>query len=875
MGLTQESVCQRRTGSSLPLLHQLAADSEAGKMPALLSTRHPHSLPIRWHSRLAVSKLKGVSPFARCQPGKEDLSQAMSARNRIDGRVSSQLPARFLLLFGILPAVISIGSAFASETQVPMHERRNHWAYQPVQTGAVPSVKNPAWCADEIDAFILAKLEGNGLVPAAPADRRTLIRRATYDLLGLPPTPEETDDFLRDASPDAFAKAVDRLLASPRYGERWARHWLDLVRFSETLGFEFDFDLYHSWRYRDYVIRAFNSDLPYNRFVLEHLAGDLVADPRREPVEGYDESIIATGFFWMGEGRQTPVDIRQEQADVVDGQIDVLGKAFLGQTIACARCHDHKFDAISTQDYYALAGYLKSSRFQQAFIDPPDRITAKARQLEMLKTRIRQRITDEVAVTWIEEATHASRYLLAVQKVMNAARTAGTPALQPASGDVSDPRVPALGDKNALEPADRSVGITAATPAPLSSLKPRAKEVAPEFGLDEVRLERWIKALEQPELMEAEHPLYAWARLGNQVDEVDNPFSKRRQDLLLALHNQERRAALGAESVCTFERFDKTSFDGWHTTGTAFVSGPAQPGDFLLGDRHHHPVAQFVSRGAHSALLSRRLQGELRSETFTITRPYVHCLVAGQRSRLNLIIDGYLLLMNPMYGGLTVAPTNDLPSWRTIAVDRWIGHRAYFEISDSSLPTYRLNPPPSTGRVPEGPTDGYIEVRQICFSDERTPPPAPPNRVNLLALEQALGDNAQALAAAYETLIVQQLGAWRTGGQSPSNDLSEHGVALLNWLVENGLLDIPAPTLHEPPGRSRRRTEADQLKSKIQNPKFISWQRCWTNTARSRPLSLPRSAPRLLRTELARTNSFSSVEITRLPENAWRDGRQR
>src|SRR5262249_7004407 len=157
---------------------------------------------------------------------------------------------------------------------------------------------------------------------------------------------------------------VDRLLASPAYGERYGRHWLDLVCYWETLGFEFDYDLHNAWRYRDYVVRAFNDDLPYDRFVLEHVAGDLLAEPRRHPVKRTNESILATGFFWMGEGRQTPVDIRQEEADRIDGQIDVLTKALLGQTVACARCHDHKFDAISTRDYYALAGYLKSARYQ-------------------------------------------------------------------------------------------------------------------------------------------------------------------------------------------------------------------------------------------------------------------------------------------------------------------------------------------------------------------------------------------------------------------------------------------------------------------------------------------------------------------------------
>ena len=174
---------------------------------------------------------------------------------------------------------------------------------------------------------------------------------------------------------------VDRLLASPRYGERWARHWLDLVRFAETSGHEFDYDIPNAFRYRDYVIRALNADLPYDSFLVEHVAGDLLECPRRHPVERFNESVIATGFLYLGEGTHSPVDVREEEVRRIDNQIDVMSKAFLGLTVACARCHDHKFDPIASRDYYALAGYLRSSRFQQAFIDPPDRVGEPVRRL--------------------------------------------------------------------------------------------------------------------------------------------------------------------------------------------------------------------------------------------------------------------------------------------------------------------------------------------------------------------------------------------------------------------------------------------------------------------------------------------------------------
>ena len=233
-------------------------------------------------------------------------------------------------------------------------------------------------------------MEKNGLTPAPPADRRTLIRRVTFDLIGLPPTPPEIDAFVTDRSPDAFAKVVERLLASPHYGERWARHWLDLVRYAETHGHEFDVDIPDAWRYRDYVVRAFNADIPFNQFVTEHLAGDLLENPRRHPEDGTNESILGTGFWFLGEAKHSPVDTRGDQADRIDNQIDVFGKAFLGMTLACARCHDHKFDAISTRDYYALAGFLQSSRPQRAFLDDPAPRLEKLRRLQVVQEKARQ-----------------------------------------------------------------------------------------------------------------------------------------------------------------------------------------------------------------------------------------------------------------------------------------------------------------------------------------------------------------------------------------------------------------------------------------------------------------------------------------------------
>jgi cytochrome c553 len=247
---------------------------------------------------------------------------------------------------------------------------RKFWSFQPVKDPAPPAVKQPA---SFVDRFILAKLEEKGLEPAQRADKRTLIRRVTFDLIGLPPTPQEVEDFLADQSPTAFAKVVDRLLASPHYGERWGRHWLDLVRYAETNGHEFDNDKIDAWRYRDYVIRAFNEDVPYNQFVKEHIAGDLLPEKRLSRDQTHWESPLGTSFYWFGEILNSATDSVKSRADEVDNQIDVLSKAFFGLTVACARCHDHKFDPIPTADYYALAGVLHSTTLNETVIDSPER----------------------------------------------------------------------------------------------------------------------------------------------------------------------------------------------------------------------------------------------------------------------------------------------------------------------------------------------------------------------------------------------------------------------------------------------------------------------------------------------------------------------
>lgn len=241
-----------------------------------------------------------------------------------------------------------------SQSKPPANSQRaaeKHWAFRPVHQSAIPAVKDQSWAQSPIDALVLAKLEAKGMTPSPLADKRTLIRRVSYDLSGLPPTPREVADFLEDESADAFTRVVDRLLDSPRFGERWARHWLDVARYSDTKGYVFEEErrFPYSYTYRDYVIQAFNDDLPYDQFVVQQIAAD------RLPLGEDKRPLAALGFLTLGRR------FLNNQSDIIDDRIDVVTRGFMGLTVACARCHDHKYDPIPTKDYYSLYGVFASS----------------------------------------------------------------------------------------------------------------------------------------------------------------------------------------------------------------------------------------------------------------------------------------------------------------------------------------------------------------------------------------------------------------------------------------------------------------------------------------------------------------------------------
>ncbi len=398
---------------------------------------------LRLDSRAGL--LKGGENGPVVKPGDPDASRLLQAVRR-DGDLKMPPKGRLNLeQVEALAAWIKMGAPWPDThglQPVGVGNPATHWAFQPLRDPPLPRVNNASWVKTPVDSFILAKLEEKGLSPSRPADRRTLIRRAAFDLIGLPPTPEEVAAFEADTSPDAFAKVVDRLLASPHYGERWGRHWLDVARYADTKGYVFfeDANLPWAYTYRDYVIHAFNEDLPYDRFILEQLAADLLLkdeggrmkDEARQTDVNHPSSFIlhplnrrslrALGFLTLGSR------FMSNQHDILDDRIDVVTRGLMGLTVSCARCHDHKYDPIPSKDYYSLYGVFAGSVepiVPPLFADPPATEAYRKFQAELeererkLSAFVRQKHFELIAGA----RQRAGDYLLAAHALQGQPRT--------------------------------------------------------------------------------------------------------------------------------------------------------------------------------------------------------------------------------------------------------------------------------------------------------------------------------------------------------------------------------------------------------------------------------------------------------------------
>lgn len=570
--------------------------------------------------------LKGGDTSPAIDPGKPEKSLLLTAVKYEDDGLKmppkGKLPATAI---ADLEAWIKMGAAdprlekpktrVASSWEEILRTRRDWWSLQPVKKPAVPTPKNAEWSEHAVDRFVLAKLEEKGLAPVNPAEPRTLIRRLSLVLTGLPPSPEQVAAFVQEyeaatksAKPQAAVeKLVDSLLASPHFGERWARHWQDVVRFSETHGNEWNYEVHHAWRYRDYLVRAFNSDLPYDQFIREHIAGDLL-QPRWSKEEQINEAVIGTGFYRFGEvNHDDCISLRSIGYDLLDNQIDTLTKAFQATTVACARCHDHKLDAISTQDYYALLGILRSSRLVSHTIDAPDANGALTQQLAALKGEIRK----ELASAWLQDAKDVSRYLLAAQ----------------------------------AKKASRS----------------DAAELAK--SLDPQRLEKWVAAL-TVEKGPLEDPLEPWRNLAASGAADGDAFKEQWRKLVDKYAAEERqRTAFNQKETVLFADFRTGDHPGWQVGGQGLQQ--AAKGEFMLHAEGGNMVKAILPAGTYTGVLSEKLNGTLRSPVIPSGKKNISFQVMGQRSSAVRLVSNNCQLNYKNYRALISTANSPQLEWIT------------------------------------------------------------------------------------------------------------------------------------------------------------------------------------------------------------------
>jgi cytochrome c553 len=734
--------------------------------------------------------------------------------------------------------------------------RTEHWAWQPIQKPALPKVKDAQWGSLPIDRFILAKLEAEGLKPAPAAEKRTLARRLYFDLLGLPPTPEQVEAFVQDTSPKATEKLVDQLLASPHFGERWGRHWLDMVRYAETMGHEFDYPIQNAWRYRDYVIRAFNADVPYDQFVKEHLAGDLLKNPRINPADGLNESTIGTTSFWLPQQKHSPVDIRLEQAELIDNQIDVISKTFMGMTVSCARCHDHKFDAISAKDYYSLYGIIESSRYRLADISDTREAVAKAQELVRIREQMKVRLSETVK----PEKLRFADYIQAASDVkagrLPAVKQGGAEAEVFAdfegkdfagwtvTGDAFGEGPVTQSEIGSYQGDVRAVGhgfvnshnvkrggeisrndkLTGRMLSPAFTIKKRfvhflvgggahvrrtcvnllvdGKAVLSVTGknsnaMGPARFEVAEFAGKEAQLEIVDLEKRGWGNIGvdhivftdreSYFDQNNQPVTNEDAVATLAMSRgleteslkrwvAALQAGVQTESVTLtagdidFMRAGASLPDGWRADGVAFASHLEKNLGFMPGSVEGAPIERLVVPTAfNSAVGSKRLQGALRSPAFVIEKDFMHFLAAGEDARINIVVDGFTIIRNPIYGQLKQPINSPEARWLAVDVSMWKGHRAYLELMD------RTAADPADTYKPGGyDREAWLSLERVVFSDARELKKADASKMALSA------ERDGAMAGKLTDALVH----WLKG-----ESLSAVQSTWLNWLVSNQLVD--------------------------------------------------------------------------------------
>ncbi|MGH7194473.1 MAG: DUF1549 domain-containing protein, partial [Candidatus Saccharimonadales bacterium] len=515
--------------------------------------------------------------------------------------------------------------------------------------------------------------------------------------------------------PETFARAVDRLLASPHFGERWGRHWLDLVRYAESRGHEFDYEMPNAWQYRDYVIRAFNADVPYDQFVTEHVAGDLLESPRRNA--GANESMLGTGFWFLGEEVHSPIDVEADELDRTDNKLDVFSKTFLALTVACARCHDHKFDAISTSDYYALSGFLLSSGYRQAAYDALDRQRHIAGELAELRATQGPAVVGQVLTAMRPMLERTASLLLAARDVLGAA------------------------------PIEASAAADAARQQAIEAVA-AGKQLPP--GL----LTAWVEAV-RAAANDASSPLHPWALLA--VNRV-GPGTQL-AELLRPLATSVRADAAAPGECRTMIDYANITAADWLQDGSLFGLLPVAVGEARFGAAADRPIAKIFARAAAAsdplcdvAALAPGVARDagrvswlqtgrtLRTPSFTLTGQKLYYLVSGS-GYAYAAVHGHRLNNGPLHGAMIREwQAGDRFQWIEHDLSAYPGRRAHVEFT-----------PRSPGDLQPG-VSPALAIAQIVEADRM--PALPEAWLPATLLAEANLASLESLAAAYQQMFL-------------------------------------------------------------------------------------------------------------------------
>ena len=630
-----------------------------------------------------------------------------------------------------LPVWSAPGTADVGGFDLAERKQKQPWLWETPRRQKIPVVKDTRWPLATEDRFILKRLEEAGLSPAPPADERTWLRRVHFVITGLPPSREEVRAFLADSRQGARERVVDRLLASPHFGERWARHWMDLMRYAESRGHEGDYIIANAWHYRDYLIRAFNEDVPYTQFLLEHLAGDLLSRPRLRPGTDVNESVLGTGWAFLGEENHSPVDIRQDECERIDNKVDVFSKTFLGLTVSCARCHDHKFDPIRAQDYYAMSGFFLGSSFRQVRFEAMENNRAMASELAALRERLAPRLGKAIAGSYERGIGQITDYLLAAREWM--------------------------GTSNA---------ISAVRTGP------------PSRPLNPTRLGLWVDQCRDAKT-NAAHPLHLF--VAGPMDHGAGSVATNRPGAAISLPAEARVIA----------DFTKPGRQPWKVDGEAFGSRPLATGDIVFSNNPTNPIVRMMTYGAARRDLfwsrlktapgnendSGKLAATARSgqmlgtPTVTLGGGFLHYLIRG-KAQVYAAVDSHLMIEGPLHGRLVQkfdSGPKPGPRWVTHDLSPYAGHRVHVEF---------------------GP-DGDSELEVLMVVESSVAPKWQPAAESFEVMAAAVLSPAE--RANEFQLAVAAANRELSRGTLAGSPKAQQNALLANWLVQNPSLFRDTP----------------------------------------------------------------------------------